>query len=237
MLGISPLLLSVMATKRKSRYAAAHPRDGIQLLPKTERQREYIEALKTAPQIIVTGPAGTGKTYISATHAARLFESQIVERIILTRPNVASGRSLGFFPGTMEEKIAPWVVPFTEVFEEHLGKDATEIAMKKGNIQIVPFEVMRGRTFKNAFVILDEAQNATAHELKMFLSRIGENAQAVLNGDISQSDLRNESGLKVIIDLIQKQKLPVPVIEFTLDDIVRSDICAMWIKAFHRAGI
>jgi phosphate starvation-inducible PhoH-like protein len=124
-----------------------------------------------------------------------------------------------------------------EVLEEHLGKEAVEIALKKGNIDVVPFEVMRGRTFKNSFVILDEAQNASPHELKMFLSRIGENAQCVLNGDISQSDLRNESGLKVIIDLIQKQKLPVPVIEFTLDDIVRSDICAMWIKAFHRAGI
>lgn len=224
-------------TKRKSKYAAAHPRDGIQLLPKTERQREYIDALKVAPQVIVTGPAGTGKTYIAATKAAQLYEANIVDRIILTRPNVPAGRSLGFFPGTMEEKIAPWIVPFVEVLEDQLGKEAVEAAMKKGNIQVVPFEVMRGRTFKNAFVILDEAQNASAHELKMFLSRIGENAQCVLNGDVSQSDLRNESGLKVVIDLVQKQKLPVPVIEFTLDDIVRSDICAMWIKAFVKSGI
>ena len=226
------------STKRKtSKYAAAHPRDGIQLLPKTERQREYIEALKTAPQIIVTGPAGTGKTYIAATKAAQLFEAGIAEKIILTRPNVASGRSLGFFPGTLEEKIAPWIVPFVEVLEEHLGKEAVEIALKKGNIDVVPFEVMRGRTFRNAFVILDEAQNATPHELKMFLSRIGENAQAVLNGDIMQSDLKAESGLAKIIELVRKQKLPVPCIEFTLDDIVRSDICAMWIKAFVKAGI
>lgn len=226
-----------MATKRKSKYAAAHPRDGISLLPKTERQREYIEALKVAPQVIVTGPAGTGKTYIAATKAAQLYEAGIVDRIILTRPNVPSGRSLGFFPGTMEEKIAPWVIPFVEVLEEHLGKEAVDAAQKKGNLVVVPFEVMRGRTFKNAFVILDEAQNASPHELKMFLSRIGENAQAVLNGDVSQSDLRSDSGLKVIIDLVQRQKLPVPVIEFTLEDIVRSDICAMWIKAFTRAGI
>lgn len=226
-----------MATKRKSKYAAAHPRDGIQLLPKTEKQREYVEALKTAPQIIVTGPAGTGKTYIAATKAAQLYEAGVIDRIILTRPNVPSGRSLGFFPGTLEEKIAPWIVPFVEVLEEHLGKEAVEIAMKKGNIQVVPFEVMRGRTFRDAFVILDEAQNATAHELKMFLSRIGENAQAVLNGDVSQTDLRADSGLKVVIDLITKQKLPVPVIEFTLDDIVRSDICAMWVRAFHTARI
>lgn len=226
-----------MATKRKSKYAAAHPRDGIQLLPKTERQREYIEALKTSPQIIVTGPAGTGKTYIAASKAAQLYEANIVERIILTRPNVPSGRSLGFFPGTIEEKIAPWIVPFVEVLEEHLGPEPVKLAMSKGNIQVVPFEVMRGRTFRNSFVILDEAQNASPHELKMFLSRIGENAQAVLNGDIMQSDLRAESGLSKIIEMIHKQKLPVPVIEFTLDDIVRSDICAMWIKAFVKAGI
>lgn len=227
-----------MTTKRKpSKYAAAHPRGGVQLLPKTERQREYIQALKSSPQVIVMGPAGTGKTYIAASKAVQLFESNTVEKIILTRPNVASGRSLGFFPGTLEEKIGPWVVPFVEVFEEHLGKEATEIAMKKGNIQVVPFEVMRGRTFKNAFVILDEAQNATPHELKMFLSRIGENTQVVLNGDIAQSDLRDESGLSKIINIVRKQELPVPVIEFGLDDIVRSDICAMWIKAFVRAGI
>ena len=132
-----------MATKRKSKYAAAHPRDGIQLLPKTERQREYIEALKVAPQVIVTGPAGPGKTYIAATKAAQMYEANLVDRIILTRPNVPAGRSLGFFPGTMEEKIAPWIVPFVEVLEEQLGKEAVEAAMKKGNIQVVPFEVMR----------------------------------------------------------------------------------------------
>ncbi len=226
-----------MATKRRSKYAETHPKEGIHLLPKTDKQKEYIDALKVAPQIIVTGPAGTGKTYIAATKAAQLLEANVVDRIILTRPNVPAGRSLGFFPGTMEEKIAPWIVPFIEVLEEQLGKEAVEIALKKGNISVVPFEVMRGRTFKNAFVILDEAQNASAHELKMFLSRIGENAQCVLNGDVMQSDLRNECGLKVVIDLVSKQKLPVPVIEFTLDDIVRSDICAMWIKAFVKSGI
>lgn len=224
-------------TKRKSKYAAAHPRDGIQLLPKTERQREYIEALKVAPQVIVTGPAGTGKTYIAASKAAQLYEANIVDRIILTRPNVPAGRSLGFFPGTMEEKIAPWIVPFVEVLEEQLGKEAVEAAMKKGNIQVVPFEVMRGRTFKNAFVILDEAQNASAHELKMFLSRLGENVQCVLNGDIAQSDLRNESGLKKVIDIVKRNNLSVPIIEFTMDDIVRSDICAMWIRAFYQEGL
>jgi phosphate starvation-inducible PhoH-like protein len=226
-----------MASKRKSSYANSHPKSPIQLLPKTERQKEYIDALKTNPQVVVTGAAGTGKTYIAATKAAILYEMGVIDKIILTRPNVPAGRSLGFFPGTLEEKIAPWIVPFVEVLEDHLGKDVVELAIKAGNIDIVPFEVMRGRTFKNAFVILDEAQNASAHELKMFLSRVGENAQVVINGDIMQSDLKAESGLSKLMSIIKSQKLPVPVIEFTLDDIVRSDICAMWIKAFHNAKV
>jgi phosphate starvation-inducible PhoH-like protein len=226
-----------MATKRRSKYAENHPKQGIALLPKNERQREYIEALRTAPQVIVTGPAGTGKTWVAGTKAAQLFHAGQIDKIILTRPNVAAGRSLGFFPGTLEEKMGPWCVPYLEVLEEHLGKEVLDIAIKNKNIDIVPFEVMRGRTFKNAFVVLDEAQNASAHELKMFLSRIGENAQCVLNGDILQTDLREGSGLAKIITVVKQQMLPVPVIEFTMDDIVRSDICAMWIKALHKAGI
>lgn len=226
-----------MASKRKSNYATKHEKSPIQLLPKTERQKEYIDALKTNPQVVVTGAAGTGKTYIAATKAAILYEMGVIDKIILTRPNVPAGRSLGFFPGTLEEKIAPWIVPFVEVLEEHLGKEVVELAIKAGNIDIIPFEVMRGRTFKNAFVILDEAQNASAHELKMFLSRVGENAQVVVNGDVMQSDLRSESGLSKLMSIIKSQKLPVPIIEFTLDDIVRSDICAMWIKAFHNAKV
>jgi phosphate starvation-inducible PhoH-like protein len=226
-----------MATKRRSTYAEKHPKQGITLLPKNERQREYIEALRSAPQVIVTGPAGTGKTWVAGTKAAQLFHAKVIDKIILTRPNVAAGRSLGFFPGTLEEKMGPWCVPYLEVLEEHLGKEVLEIAIKNKNIDIVPFEVMRGRTFKNAFVVLDEAQNASAHELKMFLSRIGENAQCVLNGDILQTDLKEGSGLAKIITVVKQQMLPVPIIEFTMDDIVRSDICAMWIKALHKAGI
>ena len=226
-----------MATKRKSRYAETHPKQGISLLPKNERQKEYIDALTTASQIVVTGPAGTGKSYIAATQAARLFQAGIVDRIILTRPNVPTGRSIGFFPGTLQEKMAPWVLPFTDVLERHLGKEAVEIAMKKDNIQIVPFEVIRGRTFDNSFVVLDEAQNTTIQEIKAFLTRVGEDSQVIVNGDIAQSDLKGDSGLKKVIELISKYKMPVPVIEFGLDDIVRSDICAMWVKSFHKAGL
>lgn len=209
----------------------------VELFAKTPRQEDYIDALKQCMQVIVTGSAGTGKTYIAASWAAKLFLEGRIDKIILTRPNVASGRSLGFFPGSMEEKMAPWVIPFTDVLQEHLGGGAFDVAMKKRNIDIVPFEVMRGRTFHNAFVILDEAQNTTPSEMKMFLTRIGDHSQVVINGDIKQTDLKDNSGLKTIIGMIDNQRLPIPHVEFTVDDIVRSDICAMWVKAFDKIGI
>lgn len=229
-----------MATKRTSKYRAKEGEGSLKpapLLPKNDNQAAYIKALKSCPQVIVTGPAGTGKTFIASTYAANLFAKGQVDKIILTRPNVAAGRSLGFFPGTMEEKMAPWVIPFTDVLESVLGTAAFAIATKNKLIEIVPFEVMRGRTFNKAFVILDEAQNTTPSEMKMFLTRIGEESQVVLNGDIRQSDLRSDSGLKVIIEMTKNQKLPVDHIEFTIEDIVRSGICAMWVKAFDKIGL
>lgn len=209
----------------------------IHLQPKTPKQQQYLEALKLADQVIVTGSAGTGKTFIAASWGAKQYLEGSINKIILTRPNVASGRSLGFFAGTMEEKMGHWVVPFTEVLKQQLGEGVYDTAVRNRNIEVVPFEVMRGRTFDNAFVILDEAQNTTPHEIKMFLTRIGEYSQVVVNGDIKQSDLKTNSGLKVVLDLIKEKNLPIPVIEFTLDDIVRSGICAMWVRAFEEAGI
>lgn len=209
----------------------------VHLEAKSMRQLQYIEALEDSDQVIVTGSAGTGKTYIAASWAAKLFLENKIKKIILTRPNVASGRSLGFFPGTMEEKMAPWVIPFTDVIAQHLGTAAYEIAVKRRNIEIVPFEVMRGRTFDDSFVILDEGQNTTPTEMKMFLTRIGERTQVVINGDIKQTDLKSTSGLKTILDMAISQRLPVPHVEFTVDDIVRSGICGMWVRAFDAVGI
>lgn len=227
----------MVTTKRKSKYADNALPKAPSLTAKTPRQDEYIKALRKYPQVIVTGVAGTGKTYIASVHAASQYIKGGVNKIVLTRPNVASGRSLGHFPGTLEEKMAPWTIPFTDVIKEVLGKDVYDCAMKNGNIDIVPFEVMRGRTFKDAIVILDEAQNCSLHELKMFLTRIGDGSQVVLNGDIKQSDLRAESGLKTLLNIIKKQDIPVPTIEFTVEDIVRSDICALWVKAFDAEGL
>jgi len=200
-------------------------------------QTDYLDALRTSPQTIVLGPAGTGKTWIAATHAADLFRNRKIDKIILTRPNVPCGRSLGYFPGTLEEKFAPWAVPVVEAIKERIGKAAYEIALKNGAIEMVPFEVMRGRSWKNAFVLFDEAQNSTPAEIKTFLTRIGENCTVVINGDVSQCDLDQASGLRTVIHLIKSQILPVRLIEFNRADIVRSGICAMWVRAFDEANL
>ena len=196
-------------------------------------QDEYLDALKHSPQVVVLGPAGTGKTWIAATHAADLFRQRRIRKIILTRPNVPSGRSLGFFPGSLEEKFGPWAAPVIEAIKERIGAAAFEIAVKNGDIEMVPFEVMRGRSWRDAFILLDEAQNATPSEMKTFLTRIGEDCTVVINGDVSQCDLRETSGLRTVIHLIKSQMLPVPIVEFTLNDIVRSGVCEMWVRAFE----
>lgn len=201
------------------------------------KQDDYLKALRTSPQVIVMGPAGTGKTWIAATYAADLLRKRQIERIVLTRPNVPCGRSLGFFPGALEEKFAPWAAPVIDAIRERIGQGAYEIALKRGAIEMVPFEVMRGRSWKNAFVLLDEAQNTTSAEIKTFLTRIGEDCSVVINGDVAQSDLAENSGLTTVLGLIREKGLPVPVIEFAVDDIVRSGWCAMWVRAFAEARL
>jgi phosphate starvation-inducible PhoH-like protein len=223
--------------RNRSKYAEKREHRMKPIEAMNDKQQEYIEAIFNSPQTIVMGPAGTGKTYIAAGIAANLLRTNEIDKIILTRPNVPSGRSLGYLPGSMEEKIGPWVVPFTDVIRDHLGDDVYGIHMRKRNIDIVPFEVMRGRTFNNAFIILDEAQNTTPEEMKMFLTRIGKDSIVVINGDIKQSDLKGNSGLKTILQMIERQRLDVPVVEFKIEHIVRSDICAMWIKAFDKEGL
>ncbi|HEY0223494.1 MAG TPA: PhoH family protein [Pseudolabrys sp.] len=200
-------------------------------------QADYLDALRCSPQVIVLGPAGTGKTWMAATYAADLYRNRQIDKIVLTRPNVPCGRSLGYFPGTLEDKFGPWTVPITEAIKERIGKAAYEIALKGGDIELVPFEVMRGRSWKNAFVLFDEAQNSTPAEIKTFLTRIGEDCTVVINGDVSQCDLDAASGLRTVIHMIKSQMLPVPVIEFGRDDIVRSGVCAMWVRAFEEAKI
>lgn len=218
--------------RRERNQKFAQKEQGPVLVAKTEKQKEYIRSVHENDMTVVLGPAGTGKTFVAAAMAAQWYSRGHVNKIYLTRPNVAAGRSIGFFPGTLEEKMAPWVAPYTDVMRQFLGSAVFDLALSKGNIQIVPFETMRGRSFSNAFVLLDEAQNTTPEEMKMFVTRIGENSRVIVNGDVRQSDLGSTSGLTKIISMAYRYQLPVPVIEFGVDDIVRSDLCKMWITAW-----
>lgn len=226
--------------KRRTRRAKTKFDDNksrVDLVPRNENQAKYIEALGKADQVIVFGPAGTGKTYVVSTFAANAYHMKEVNKVVITRPHIPVGKDIGFLPGTLEEKAAPWALPVLDVLERHLGKGVVETALKNGNIEVAPLALMRGRSFDDAFVICDEAQNITLPELKMLVTRIGEGSTLVLNGDIQQSDLKEGDGLSKIIHLTKKHMLPIPIIEFTLDDIVRSDICKLWITTFTKEGL
>ena len=224
-------------TRRKTNYKNAENKKVSGLLPKTAKQGDLIDALRSSTQVFILGPAGTGKTYVTATYAADLYITKQIDKIVITRPHVAVGKDLGFLPGTLEEKTYPWALPVLDVLTKHLGKGAVDTAIKNGNIEMAPLALMRGRSFDDSFIIVDETQNITTHELKMLLTRVGENSKIVLNGDVQQSDLKEADGLSKIIHLAKKYMLPVPIIEFGVDDIIRSDICAEWVKVFMKEGL
>ena len=226
--------------KRVSRYKNA-PEEGaariVSLYPMNENQEHYLEALKRSNQIIVLGPSGTGKTFCAATFAANLYATRKIHKIIITRPNVSVGKSLGALPGSLNEKAEPLLAPVMDVLVQQLGAGVVETGIKNGNIQLAPLEYMRGRSFKDAFVIADEAQNLTIAEFKMLVTRIGENCKLVLNGDIKQSDIKEQSGLSKAIHLAKKYNMDASIIEFGLDDIVRGEICKAWVTAFYEEGL
>ena len=221
-------------SRRKTTYKGAAQKKTSGLLPKTTKQKELLDALREYQQVFILGPAGTGKTYVTATYAADLYTTKEIDKIVITRPHVAVGKELGFLKGDLQEKTMPWALPVIDVLEKHLGKGAVETGIKNGNIEMAPLALMRGRSFDNAFIIVDESQNITTHELKMLLTRVGEGTTIVLNGDSQQSDLKETDGLSKVIHLAKKHMLPVPIIEFGVDDIIRSDICAQWVKVFMK---
>ena len=193
------------------------------LQAQTEAQGHYICALESSQLIFAIGPAGTGKTYVASAFAADLLQSKAIEKIIITRPNVEVGAGFGFLPGELEEKYFPYLAPFREVMIERMGLSQYEYALKVESISPQPLAFMRGATFNDAFVILDEAQNCTPQEMKMFLTRIGQNCTVVVDGDPEQCDLHGPSGLNDAVNRLER--VPgVSVVEFTEDDIVRSGL-------------
>ena len=224
-------------TRRKTNYKGADKKPTSGLTPRTDNQKALIDALKEYSQVFILGPAGTGKTYVTATYAADLYTTKEIDKIVITRPHVAVGKDIGYLPGTLEEKTYPWALPVLDVLQKHLGKGAVETGIKNGNIEMAPLALMRGRSFEDAFIIVDETQNITTHEIKMLLTRVAEGSKIVLNGDVQQSDLKEANGLAKIVELSKKYGVNVPVIEFTLDDVVRSEICKQWISIFMQEKI
>ena len=204
-----------------------------QLEARTEAQGQYLSAIMTSELVFAIGPAGTGKTYVAGAWAADRLMNKDIERIIVTRPNIEVGAPMGFLPGELEEKYAPFLEPFKQVMIERMGRGNYEYMLKAERISPQPLAYMRGATFKNAVVILDEAQNTTPEEMKMFLTRIGENCMVIVNGDTEQCDLRGPSGLVDAMNRVSGVE-GVRVVEFTEDDIVRSGLVKRILLAYRR---
>jgi phosphate starvation-inducible PhoH-like protein len=209
-----------------------HPKASIEpLKAQTPNQERYIKAIKSSTLVFGTGPAGTGKTYIAGALAAESYLSGAVEKIIITRPAVEAGESMGFLPGELDEKFEPFIQAFRSVLTERLGKGHVDYLLKSGKIEAQPLAYMRGLTFRNSFVIMDEAQNATPTQMKLFLTRIGEPCKVVVNGDLDQQDIHGKSGLEDAINRIGY--IPaVKVVRFCMDDVVRSGLVKEIVGAY-----
>ncbi len=208
------------------------------VIARSKKQSEYIKALKENDIIMSLGPAGTGKSFLAVSVAIKLLMEKKIDRVILSRPAVEAGEKLGFLPGDMKEKVDPYLRPLYDALYELFGADKIEKKIETGEIEIAPLAFMRGRTLKNCFAILDEAQNATETQIKMFLTRIGENSKLVVNGDPSQVDLINkrDSGL-IKSKNILKDLNEIKIIEFDHNDVVRHPLVSKIIKAYQNKSI
>jgi len=205
--------------------------------PKTENQRLLLDAINEFPITVTLGAAGVGKTYCAASKVAQLYLTGKYDHIILTRSNVPTGRSLGFFPGDINEKLTPWLLPLISVLEKQLGKTKYDYILEKNIIQLQPLETIRGRSFENSLVLVDECQNLTIEELKAITTRLGENSKMILMGDATQSDIDNGSNIIKFCKICEKHNIEIPIVRFTVDDIVRSDIVGQLVRAFIKEKI
>jgi len=218
-------------SEKKIEYIVKTPKKSV--IPRSEKQKDYVRALKESDIIISAGPAGTGKTFLAVAVALTMLLDKKIERIILSRPAVEAGERLGFLPGDMKEKVDPYLRPLYDSLYDLLDFEKIQKKIEVGDIEIAPLAFMRGRTLKNSFAILDEAQNATDTQIKMFLTRIGENSKIVINGDPTQIDLPNKSfsGLQRSKKLLGHLK-EISVIDFDHKDVVRHPLVSKIVKAY-----
>ena len=205
--------------------------------PKTLGQKKYIEAIKSHTVTIGVGPAGTGKTYLAVAEAVKAFKEKKISKIILTRPAVEAGEKLGFLPGDLQQKVDPYLRPLYDALFEMLGAESFQKYHERGDIEVAPLAYMRGRTLDDSFIILDEAQNTTSEQMKMFLTRLGFNSKIVVTGDVTQIDLPDgkKSGLKEAIGILKNIK-DISIIKLTEKDVVRHKLVQEIIKAYEKIG-
>ena len=206
---------------------------GKSITPKTEGQKQYVDSIRKNTITFGIGPAGTGKTFLAVALAAFYLKNRNVDKIILTRPAVEAGERLGFLPGELQDKVDPYLRPLYDALHEMFGIEQVQRFMERGTIEVAPLAYMRGRTLENAFVILDEAQNTTAEQMKMFLTRLGNNSKMVVNGDKTQIDLppRVISGLYEA-EKVLKRVSGIHMVYFTDQDVVRHDLVGRIVKAY-----
>ena len=210
---------------------------GKPIKPKTLGQRTYCDSIKGNTVTIGVGPAGTGKTYLAVAMAVTAFRAQEVNRIILTRPAVEAGEKLGFLPGDLQQKVDPYLRPLYDALFDMLGAETYGRYVERGNIEVAPLAYMRGRTLDDSFIILDEAQNTTGEQMKMFLTRLGFNSKMVITGDVTQIDLPEgkRSGLKEAVRVLKGVE-DIAIFRFTEKDVVRHRLVQDIIRAYERAG-
>lgn len=204
--------------------------------PKTLGQKKYVDAIKKNSIVFGVGPAGTGKTYLAVALAVYALKNKEIDKIILTRPAVEAGEKLGFLPGDLNEKVDPYLRPLFDALQEMMGQESYQRHIERGSIEIAPLAYMRGRTLSNSFIILDEAQNTTREQMKMFLTRMGENSRIVVTGDITQIDLPHNvtSGMADAIDVL-KDVEGIEIVRLTAKDVVRHELVTKIIQAYEKA--
>ena len=208
---------------------------GRTIRPKTANQKKYVDAIDENTITFGIGPAGTGKTYLAMAKAVAALQAKKVNRIILTRPAVEAGEKLGFLPGTLSEKIDPFLRPLFDALHDMIDVDSIPRLIQTGVIEVAPLAYMRGRTLNDSFIILDEAQNTTPEQMKMFLTRLGFGSKMVITGDVTQVDLPNgvRSGLRIITDILQDVE-DISFMELTAEDVVRHRLIGDIVKAYEK---
>ncbi|VEU81006.1 PhoH family protein [Haploplasma axanthum] len=210
---------------------------GKPIYAKTFNQKDYIKAMENFDLVFGIGPAGTGKTYLAVAYASALLKANKIKKIILTRPAVEAGEALGFLPGDLKEKVDPYLIPLYDALYEFLGREVVDGLITRGVIEIAPLAYMRGRTLDNAFIILDEAQNTTSTQMKMFLTRLGFNSKMLVTGDPSQIDLKNNqrSGLREVMDKLSNME-DLKFIKFEKVDVIRHPLVQKILERYDDNG-